>query len=328
MSASSGSDPPPEIPSGSEGLARTVVTSPTDADLVIYHRAARDPPRAILCLLHDMAEHAGRYGKVARILSAAGVEVLAHDHRGWGGTRAFDAPAGVLAARDGFDRAVEDAVFVAERARGALPGLPLVTLGLGFGGLVALGQLLVRPDVADGIAVWNADVDARHLTPARGFRLSGMFSPRTPDAKAWSDLRAAWSKPFRPDSTGFEWLSRDAAEIEAYLADPQCGGAPSPSFWRDVKEAAARIADDALFGAAPRATPFHLLAGADDPVTGGGESIAAFDVRLRDMGFLDVARVILPDVRHDTLHDPARDEALRLLLRWIGRVAAGQSAHA
>jgi alpha-beta hydrolase superfamily lysophospholipase len=310
------------------GFSRTVVTSPTDADLAVFYRAARGAPRAVVCLLHDMSEHAGRYADVARVLSAAGLAVLAHDHRGWGETHAFDAPPGVLAARDGFDRAVEDAVFVAERARSAAPGLPLISLGFGFGGLVVLGQLLARPDVADGVAVWNADVDARHLTPARGFRLSGLLAPKTPDARAWSDLRAAWSKPFKPSRSGFEWLSRDEAEVESYVADPLCGGPPSPSFWRDVLEGAARIADDSLFGAAPRATPFLLLAGADDPVTGGGESIAAFDVRLRDMGFLDVARVILPEARHDTLHDRTRDEAIRLLLRWIDRVAAGQAAHA
>ncbi len=59
-------------------------------------------------------------------------------------------------------------------------------------------------------------------------------------------------------------------------------------------------------------------------MTDGGASVVALDTRLRDMGFSDVSRVILGGARHDTLSDLCREDALKLLVRWIDRVAAGQ----
>ena len=42
------------------------------------------PPKAVLQISHGMAEHAGRYRRVAEKFCAAGWVVYAHDHRGHG----------------------------------------------------------------------------------------------------------------------------------------------------------------------------------------------------------------------------------------------------
>ncbi len=43
-------------------------------------------PRAVLCLVHGLGEHSGRYGEVAQTLSNAGYALLAFDLRGHGKT--------------------------------------------------------------------------------------------------------------------------------------------------------------------------------------------------------------------------------------------------
>ena len=81
----------PEPPLAPDGFPRAVVTSASDADLAVYYRPARGSARAVVCILHDVAEHAGRYAATAQALSDAGLHVYAHDHRGHGATRAPDA---------------------------------------------------------------------------------------------------------------------------------------------------------------------------------------------------------------------------------------------
>ena len=49
---------------------------------------AAGPPRAVLQIAHGMGEHAARYERLARRLTAEGYAVLANDHRGHGRTAA------------------------------------------------------------------------------------------------------------------------------------------------------------------------------------------------------------------------------------------------
>jgi alpha-beta hydrolase superfamily lysophospholipase len=313
-----------EPPPAPEGFPRDVVTSSSDADLALHHRAAMGIARGVVCILHDLAEHAGRYVATAKVLSGAGFHVYAHDHRGHGATRAFDAPPGELAARGGFEKVVEDAVFVSQRARAAHRGLSVITFGQGFGGLVALRQVQLRPDTVDGAAIWNADVDGAGVKVIkRALSLVGMFGGGR-GRTLYAGLLKRYGRRFKPKRTDYDWLSRDPAAVDAYIADPLCGQTPEASTWRDVLAGIEQVSVDAAFGAAPRGTPFHLLAGSDDPSTDNGQSIARLDLRLRDLGFTDVSRVILGGGRHDTLHDEGREEALRMLLRWMERVAADQ----
>jgi alpha-beta hydrolase superfamily lysophospholipase len=313
----------PDPPPAPDGFPRHIMTSPTDADLAVHHRPARGAGRGVVCVLHDLAEHAARYAPAARAFADAGFHVYAHDHRGHGATRAFDAPEGVFAARDGFGEVLEDAVFVNLHARNAHRGLPVIVFGQGFGGLVALGQALDRPDTVDGVAIWNADVDGAGLAEIRrAIALAGLFGARRGGRRAHARMLEAYGRAFRPTRTEFDWLSRDRDAVERYVADPRCGWPPSVAMWRDLLTGIERVQADAGFGATPRATPFHLLAGSDDPATVGGQTIVRLDMKLRDLGFTDVSRVILGGARHDTLNDTASEEALRMLLRWMERVAA------
>ena len=312
----------PDPPAAPEGFARTLVTGAGGAEVAVYERsaatAAQGRARGVVCLIHDVAEHAGRYAEAATAIAAAGFHVRAHDLRGHGATRAPDAPLGVFAARRGLDRVIEDAVAVAERARAVHPGAPVVALGLGIGGLIGLNVALVRPDAFDGFAVWSADARAdlaRRIR--RATAVDAILGAGRPSGRLQAQQAAAWSAPFQPVRTQADWRSSDAAEVDRYLADPLCAWAPSVSLWRDVADAVDRVNERAAWGAVPRGTPFHLLGGADDPSTDQGEAVVALDAQLRDIGFTDVARVILDDTRHDVLHDVARPEALRHLLRWL-----------
>jgi len=315
----------PDPPAAPAGFARTTVTSDTGAELALYHRPADTTARWAVCIQHGLAEHAARYARFATALSAAGAHVYAHDHRGHGATRAKDAPLGVFGKKNGWDKVVADAVFVNERVRAAHPGLPVVVFGHSMGGTIALNQVLERPDTVDGVAIWNANVEVGKQLGQMKFALGleGLLGGRRPSGVMKALAFDAFNKKFAPNRTECDWLSRDEAEVDLYVADPLCGWPATNSLWRDMATGIERASDNARFGAVPHSTPFNLLGGADDPATDGGEAILKLDARLRSLGFDDVSTVVLEDTRHETLNELNRDDATKAFVRWLEKITAG-----
>src|SRR5690606_5800884 len=99
----------------------------------------------------------------------------------------------------------------------------------------------------------------------------------------------AWGKAVPGHTTPFDWLSRDAAEVEAYIADPLCGWDASVSLWRDVFGFIFAGADDRNFASMRRDLPVLLVGGEKDPATDYGKAVTHLARRMKRMGFLNPA---------------------------------------
>ena len=293
------------------------IDSPTGASL-----AARwsdvEQPRAVLAIQHGMAEHAGRYARFQRALAGAGYASVAHDHRGHGLT-AGRGPLGTFGP-EGWDAVMADALAVTDAARGRYPDAPLVAFGHSMGGVVAFDLTLAHPARFAAVAVWNiaftAGVEAaafRAALKVERFR-RGSDVPSTVARKLTFD---AWNRRFAPNRTEFDWLSRDRAEVDAYVADPFAGHGVTVGMWLDVLDGMGHAADDGALEGLPKGMAFHLLGGADDPVTTGGEGVRRIAERLRRAGLTDVTCEVLPSTRHEALNEVNRDTTTRAFIRWL-----------
>ncbi|HVY47740.1 MAG TPA: alpha/beta hydrolase, partial [Minicystis sp.] len=127
----------------------------------------------------------------------------------------------------------------------------------------------------------------------------------------------AFNKPFSPARTPFDWISRDAAEVDAYAADPLSGFVVTTSLWVDVLDALADNADPARQARIPKDLPVYVFAGSEDPV---GERTKSVDQLLgawRRAGMTRVTHRYYPGARHETLNETNRDEVTRDLLAWL-----------
>lgn len=272
-------------------------------------------PRAVVQIVHGLAEHSARYRRLAEALTRHGYAVYAHDHRGHG-PNCPPADLGFFAERDGWRKLLDDTEAVAERIAANHPGLPRAFLGHSMGSFLGQTYIAEHGD-ALAAAVLSGSSGPPPAILAVGRRLVAFerwrLGPRGKSPLVQALLFGAQNKPFRPARTPYDWLSRDAAEVDKYIADPLCGFALTDQLAADLVGALADLASPALAARIPKTLPIYVFSGARDPV--GAKLQGLLDV-YRAAG-LDVTAKIYPDARHETLNEINRDEVTRDLISWL-----------
>src|ERR1700677_4636119 len=121
---------------------------------------------------------------------------------------------------------------VTRMARDADKGKPLVLLGHSMGSFAAHLYILDHSELLDGVALSGST--ALDLLGAAA--MSGRWR--------LEDLNAA----FEPARTPFDWLSRDPAVVDAYIADPLCGFNVNAESYGSLLAVAPRLTDAAAIG--------------------------------------------------------------------------------
>jgi alpha-beta hydrolase superfamily lysophospholipase len=191
---------------------------------------------------------------------------------------------------------------VSVAAFAAHPGVPRFLLGHSWGSFIA--QRYLRR--------WGADLDGALLT---GTTLRREGAVR----------RGGPNEAFEPAATPYDWLTRDAAEVQKYIDDPWCG------FERMTAQAAssparsnndARSPDDEDV---PDDLPLLIFNGADDPI-GGDEGGRALTEHYRWAGLTNVVFRSYPGGRHELFNELNRDEVTADVLAWIATTIAAGAA--
>ncbi|XBQ17158.1 MAG: alpha/beta hydrolase [Oceanicaulis sp.] len=305
-----------------------ILDSPSGARLAVRVRAPEGEPRGIVQIHHGLSEHAGRYEDFAEFLADRGFAVGAHDHRGHGRTDADDALPGVFAAKDGAGKVTTDALAVETLLRTRFADTPLIVFGHSMGGVIAMNHAMQRDDARQGgplagLAIWNSNLD---LGPRAGlirFVLGAekLFRKKTAPS-SWMDALtfSAWGKAVKGGSSRFDWLSRDADAVKAYVDDPLCGRAASISLWEDLLRLNEIGEDEHRLRNLRTDLPIHLATGGEDPATDKGKAVKTLASRLYNARFTDVTMRFDPSGRHETLNDLGKDKAMEDFADWAGRV--------
>jgi len=80
----------------------------------------------------------------------------------------------------------------------------------------------------------------------------------------WANLFKDFNKPFS-DQPGFDWLSRDAAEVQKYQQDPQAGFAFSNELVRDIVQGFTVLRDPAREARIPKSLSVLVIKGHSTP---------------------------------------------------------------
>ena len=294
----------------------------SDGKALFVHRFLPDEGtkvKAVVHISHGMAEHAARYARVAEALTAAGYAVYANDHRGHGKT-ASTGELGFFAKEHGFARVVADLAELVAHEKKEHPGLPLVLFGHSMGSYMVQQFLFDHGSELAG-AVLSGSAGKPNLLASAGrlvARAERLRAGERGTSKLLGDLSfGAFNKQFAPTRTAFDWLSRDAAEVDKYVADPLCGFDVTTTLWVDVLDALGANADPKSQARIPKALPIYVFSGSEDPVSENTRSLEQLLAAYRLAGIRDVSHRFYPGARHETLNETNRDEVTTDLLAWL-----------
>jgi alpha-beta hydrolase superfamily lysophospholipase len=206
----------------------------------------------------------------------------------------------------GWDGLVDDVGRLNDRIADEQPG-PRVLLGHSMGSFAAQQYVLDHSASIDGLVL--SGTTAVDLAAAT-------FDPDAP-----ADLTGL-NAGFEPARTDYDWLSRDDAEVDAYVADPLCGFGVDLPATRSLIAAAPRLGDPDALAAVRSDLPVYLVAGSADPLNFELALLELVEQRYRDAGLTDITTDYHAEARHEVFNETNRDEITANLLAWLTRFAA------
>lgn len=280
-------------------------------------------PRALVQIVHGAAEHALRYDRFARFLAAHGYGVAASDHRGHGATAAATGGYGVTGTGDAdpWRAVVDDLTAVGDRLRADHPGLPFVLLGHSMGSMLARDYAQEHGDGLAGLVLTGilrslpgveTETAVRRLAGEAEGRGRGGLSDFVPE------IFASFNDPYE-HRTGFEWLSRDTAEVDAYVADERCGFPFDVALSLGWVLGTRKINDPYNVARIPVDLPVHIAVGDRDPCNQGLTHVAELLEDFRYAGLREPTWRAYPGARHEILNETNRDEVQADLLGWLDK---------
>jgi alpha-beta hydrolase superfamily lysophospholipase len=276
--------------------------------------------RGVVQIAHGLAEHGGRYARLASALTEAGYAVYANDHRGHGRSARTPEDLGFFAARDGWGKCLEDLWQLNRRIAADHPGAPIILLGHSMGSFMAQYFIGAHGEALAGVVLSGSGGKPSALAAVG--RLIGRLERLRLGRRGRSALMhalafGAFNKPFEPARTPFDWLSRDAAEVDKYIADPLCGFPASAQLWIDLLDALGDMTSASRLARIPKRLPIYVVAGSRDPVGGNTKSIAQLLSAYRAAGLERVAHRFYADARHELFNDINRDQVTGDLIAWL-----------
>jgi alpha-beta hydrolase superfamily lysophospholipase len=259
-------------------------------------------PHGVVQIAHGVAEPALRYDRLAQALSAAGYLVYANDHRGHGASVGGDVALGSFGAA-GWGALVGDAVAFGESIKADNPGLPFFLIGHSLGSFALQQIILDHSALYTGVVLSGStalDVLAQALSAAGDGPVE----------------LTAFNAGFE-NRTGYEWLSRDPAEVDKYVADPLSGFDLADDTIPQLFEGAAHLADPAALAGIRKDLPILVVSGDADPVGGNGQLVSLLAQRYKDAGIADVTLKLYPEARHEIFNETNRDEITADVIEWL-----------
>jgi alpha-beta hydrolase superfamily lysophospholipase len=299
-----------------------------DIEIFVYKWEPDNPPKAVVQIVHGLAEHAKRYARVAEVLCNDGYMCYANDARGHGRTagdlteKTLKGNAGVLGP-NGWRGVVNDLHELTNLIKKEHRDLPIFLIGHSWGAMLTQDYIQDWGNELKGVILSGTNGKVKALVIKAGkLIIKGDIKKRglnEPSQKMhdmnFKSNNHDWQN--NEGATGFEWLSRDKEEVQKYVDDPWCGFVSPASLWLEFLHGFEKIYDSNQEQNIPKDLPIHFISGSLCVIGNKTKSVMAMINRLNKYGIKDVTYKFYEDARHEIFNEINRDEVYQDVINWL-----------
>ncbi|UTC67590.1 MULTISPECIES: alpha/beta hydrolase [unclassified Treponema] len=299
---------------------QTIYQTMSDGAAIAVHQwLPKKKPKAVIHIVHGMAEHALRYEDFAEDACTRGFTVFAADHRGHGKTCGNIMLKGYLADKDGFKRVVEDQKEINDEVNKIYQDIPIIILGHSFGSFITQNYIEnYGQTVKAAILVGSAGPNSMMNIAGAAAGLNKLFSGRKKPSKFMDKLSfGSYNKTVDKPKTNFDWLSRDEEEVQKYIADEYCGFICTVGFYQDLIKGLKQTHKPSEMAKIPNELPILITSGDKDPVSNLGKSVKKLYDIYKTNGINDLELKLYKDARHEILNETNKEEVKADIFAWI-----------
>ena len=278
-------------------------------------------PRAIVQIIHGIAEYIDRYDEFMSFLADNGIIAVGTDHLGHGKSIESDEQTGFFAYDNGWDYVVRDEEVLRLAMHENYPELPIIVFGHSMGSFMTRTLLIRYPDAFNAAIISGTGNQGAALV--NGGLFMGNLVTGLKGAHHYSKILnnlafGSYNKIYENPKTEYDWLSRDEANVQKYIDDPLCGFIPTCSLFRDMMTGVKFITNKKNLTAMNKDMPVYFMSGDMDPVGECGKGVQKAYNNFLEAGMKDVSIKLYPGGRHEMLNEINKDEVYSDILTWLG----------
>ena len=278
--------------------------------------------KAIVQIIHGISEYTARYNEFAEFLNSQGIQVVAEDHMGHGLSVTEKTPRVYFCG--GWFGAVEDTYKLTKDTMAEFPGVPYFIYGHSMGSFMARTILARYPDsgISGAIICGTGWQSPALITAAKSMaQMICKIKGDTHPSKLMRKMAfGSYNDRIEHLRTPLDWLSRDPKSVDAYIADPLCGGVASAGLMGDMMDGFRYIQDPQSLVSMDPDLPVFFIAGDADPVGDYGKGVRYTAEMFREAGMKQVDVKIYPLCRHEVHNELNKAEVHQDVLNWMSKV--------
>lgn len=278
-----------------------------------------EQPKAVVQIVHGIAEFVERYDTFAKYLNSLGYVVVAEDHMGHGQSINGEGIQGYF--HGGWFNAVADTYRLLQDTLTEYPGVPYIFFGHSMGSFMARTILCKYPDSGiSGAVICGTGWQPTFAMPMMIKLLNTVCKKcgeQNPNDKLQNMVFGSYNKKVEHQRTAFDWLTRDDRIVDEYIAHPLCGFTASCGLLRDMMEGIYYIQQEKHLQKMCKELPVFFIAGGDDPVGPYGKGVRQTADAFRNAGMQDVSVKIYPLCRHEILNEINKEDVFADVAAWL-----------
>lgn len=276
--------------------------------------------KAVLQIAHGMVEFIDRYDRFATFMASQGFYVVGNDHLGHGKSITDESQLGYFAKHDGNFTVLGDMHQLHEDTAQKYPGVPYFLLGHSMGSFLARQYIEKFGEGLSGAIIMGTGYQPMAtldlgiaLTAVLQQANGGHFRSEMIDNMALG----SYNKTFEPGRTKNDWLTKDEAIVDAYVANPLNQFRFTVNGYYNMFRGMRYCQRQENLDKIPKDLPILVVSGANDPVGEFGKGPRIVAETYKKTGITDVTLKLYPDDRHEILNELDKETVDQDILKWL-----------